>query len=240
MIMRVLLLWLFCCLPALAQVPKEVRLASEIWEGHTEADGSGLGWEVLRLVFEPAGVRLSYESVPYTRSVGLARSGRVHGWVGAYRDEVPGMHYPRWHYDADEIHAFGLRDAPALNLQNIGQYRLAWMRGYGYEQIFPGIRHFREIDRRVGAIGMLDRGHIDYFLEDHEDMRLMFEAAGEQPERFRSTPLGRVPLLVGFANTPEALALAELFDQRMEQLVRDGSLRPIFERWQQAYPFDNE
>jgi len=29
-----------------------------------------------------------------------------------------------------------------------------------------------------------------------------------------------------------------LFDQRMEQLVKSGELKPIFERWKQPYPFD--
>jgi polar amino acid transport system substrate-binding protein len=29
-----------------------------------------------------------------------------------------------------------------------------------------------------------------------------------------------------------------LFDKRMNELVADGSLRPIYQRWQQPYPFD--
>jgi hypothetical protein len=29
-----------------------------------------------------------------------------------------------------------------------------------------------------------------------------------------------------------------LYDRRMAQLVEQGSLRPLFERWQQPYPFD--
>ena len=62
---------------AQSELPGEIRLASEIWEAYTEADGTGLGWDVMREVFEPAGVRLDIHSVPYTRSVGLVQRGEA-------------------------------------------------------------------------------------------------------------------------------------------------------------------
>jgi polar amino acid transport system substrate-binding protein len=66
------------------EVPGQIRLASETWNDYTNADGSGLAWDVLREVFEPAGVKVKIRSVPYTRSVGLARRGEVDAWVGSY------------------------------------------------------------------------------------------------------------------------------------------------------------
>ena len=30
-----------------------------------------------------------------------------------------------------------------------------------------------------------------------------------------------------------------LYDQRMEQLVKSGELKPIFEKWKQPYPFSS-
>ena len=51
------LLTLLCVIPAwvLAQdesvVPGKIMLASEAWDGYTNADGSGLAWDVLRQVF---------------------------------------------------------------------------------------------------------------------------------------------------------------------------------------------
>lgn len=59
------------------QLPSEIQIASEAWEGHTNADGTGMGWDILREVFEPAGVALRILSVPYTRAVGLTQRGSV-------------------------------------------------------------------------------------------------------------------------------------------------------------------
>ena len=88
--------------------PGKVVLASEAWDDYTNADGSGLAWDLLRQVFEPAGVKLHTRNAPYTRSIGLAQRGEVDGWVGSYRDEVSGVVYPQWRYDADHIYALGL------------------------------------------------------------------------------------------------------------------------------------
>ena len=79
--------WLLCsvlfCSGALAQAAEldRVRIASEAWPGHTNADGSGLAWDIFRKVFEPVGVQLAIQSVPYTRSIGLVQRGEADAWV---------------------------------------------------------------------------------------------------------------------------------------------------------------
>ncbi|MFZ3203078.1 MAG: ABC transporter substrate-binding protein, partial [Pseudomonas sp.] len=64
-----ILLGLLGCSCAYAEpaAPREIRLASEVWQDHTNADGSGLAWDILRQVFEPEGIELVIQSVPYTR-----------------------------------------------------------------------------------------------------------------------------------------------------------------------------
>lgn len=115
--------------------PDEIRLASEVWEDYTETDGTGLAWDIMRRVFEPAGVRLDIHSVPYTRSVGLVQRGEADAWVGSYRDELKdGVFYPQYPYDRDQIVALSLKDKPLPTLDNLGEHRLVWVRGYRYEE----------------------------------------------------------------------------------------------------------
>lgn len=221
-------------------LPEKVHLVSEYWAGHTNRDGSGLAWEIMRQVFEPAGVKVDYGSVPYTRSVGLVQRGEADAWLGSYRNEVSeNIVYPRWPYDADRIAALGLADQPVPTLRDLGRYRLAWMRGYGFQKYLPGPLDFQEIERRSGILSMLERGHADFYIDAITEASDV-QASGPQPERFRITALTRLPLYVGFADTARGRALAELYDRRMAELVRDGSLRPIFRRWSQEYPFDED
>ena len=223
---------------AQSELPGEIRLASEVWEAYTEADGSGLGWDVMREVFEPAGVRLDIHSVPYTRSVGLVQRGEADAWVGSYRDEVEGpVFYPKHPYDRDQIVALGLKDKPVPTLDSLGKYRLVWVRGYGYEEYLPNVRDYREVQRRVGILGMLELGHADFYIDARPEVDQVLDRT-DKPQQYKVTNLMQLPLYLGFADTPRGHILAELFDQRMMQLVASGELRPIFARWQQPYPFD--
>ncbi len=223
---------------ALAATPTEIRLASEVWPGHTNADGSGVAWDIFRAVFEPAGIQLKIHSVPYTRSVGLVQRGGADAFVGSYLNEVQeGVFYPHWNYDADHISALGLVDTAPVDLQNVGSFRLAWVRGYAYEQYLPHLNHYQEVYRRDGILSMLELKHVDFYLDALTEVQDVLNEA-EDKSRFRITELTQLPLYLGFADTADGHALAKEFDTRMQQLVKDGSLRPIFARWQQPYPFD--
>lgn len=220
------------------QRPSEIQVASEVWEGHTNADGTGMAWDILREVFEPVGVVLHIQSVPYTRAVGLVQRGSVDAWVGSYRDEVgQGVLYPRWHYDYERVSALGLRDRPAPTLDTLGELRLVWLRGYEYQRYLPNVRHYREVRRHSDILGMLDLDHADFYIESHSELEALL-ADVAQRERYQVTELTRLPLYIGFADNPRGRVLTDLFDRRMTTLVKAGALRPIFERWQQPYPFD--
>lgn len=220
------------------QLPSDIQIASEVWEDHTNADGTGMGWDILREVFEPAGVTLRILSVPYTRSVGLTQRGSVDAWVGSYREEVDeGVHYPRWHYDVEQIGALGLQGRPAPTLEGLGELRLIWLRGYEYQRYLPNVQHYREVRRHSGILGMLDLGHADFYIDARVEIEALL-ADVAQRDRYQLTDLTKLPLYLGFADNPKGRALADLFDRRMTQLVEAGTLKPIFARWQQPYPFD--
>lgn len=226
------------CAQAESALPQEIRLASEVWQGHANADGTGLAWDILRQVFEPAGIELVIQIVPYTRSIGLVQRGGADAWVGSYSNEVgEGVFYPRWHYDVDQISALGLIEQPVPTLATLGGASLVWVRGYEYQRYLPNLKHYREIQRRSGILPMLDYGHANFYIDAQTEVDEVLEGAADRA-RYRVTPLTRLPLYLGFADNPRGRALAQLYDRRMEQLVESHSLRPLFERWQQPYPFD--
>jgi polar amino acid transport system substrate-binding protein len=227
-----------CSVQANAPVPEQVRIASEVWEDYTHADGTGLAWDIMRLVFEPAGVALQIQSVPYTRSIGLVQRGEADAWLGSYFNEVDeGVFYPRLPYDTDQIAALGLANQPLPSLATLGEFRLVWIRGYEYQRYLPNLRQYREVQRRSGILGMLDLGHADFYIDALTEVEDVLDTT-KAPERYRLTVLTALPIYLGFADNPRGRALAELYDRRMEQLLAEGRLREVFARWQQPYPFD--
>jgi len=217
-------------------LPKQIQLVSEEWIDYTNADGTGVAWDVLRKVFEPAGVKVVTQSAPYSRAVGLVKRGEADAWVGSYKEENGDNLYPRWHFDMDHIYALGLASKPVPTSQNVGKYRLAWVRGYDYGSYLPDVHEFREIQRREGILPMLEHDRVDFYIDSQTEVDYVLNQAS-QPERFRRTHVAALPLYLAFARNDQAKALRDLFDKRMAELVRSGELKPIFEHWRQPYPF---
>ncbi|MBP5969106.1 MULTISPECIES: substrate-binding periplasmic protein [Pseudomonas] len=220
-----------------ASSPSVIHLASEVWEDYTAADGQGLAWDVLRKVFEPVGVKLDIRSEPYTRSVGLAQRAEVDACVGSYHEEFSDLLYPRWNFDTDHVYALGLASNPAPTLETLGSYRLAWVRGYDYQSYLPNVQRFNEVIRRTGILSMLTHNRADYYIDALTEINYVLSRARD-PSLFRTTHVVELPLYLCFANTPQARMLMALFDRRMDQLVKSGELKPIFEKWKQPYPFE--
>ncbi|WP_110993355.1 substrate-binding periplasmic protein [Pseudomonas sichuanensis] len=214
----------------------QVRLVSEEWLDYTNADGSGVAWDVLRKVFEPAGVKVVTQSAPYSRAVGLVRRGEADAWVGSYKEENDDNLYPRWHFDMDHIYALGLAGKAPPTPENVGQYRLAWVRGYDYASYLPNVHNFREVQRREGILPMLEHDRVDFYIDAQTEVDFVL-GQSPHPERFRSTHVAELPLYLAFTRSEQGKALSALFDKRMAELVRSGELKPIFERWKQPYPF---
>ncbi|OLF52246.1 substrate-binding periplasmic protein [Pseudomonas chlororaphis] len=222
-----------------AALPGKIRVASEEWDNYTQADGQGMAWDILREVFESQGVKLDRRSVPYTRSVGLVQRREVDALVGSYRDEIEGALYPRWNYDTDHIYSLGLATNPAPTLATLGSYRLVWVRGYKYQDYLPNLKRFNEIRRRIGILPMLQQGRADFYIDALTEVDFVLSQAAD-PSLFRRSHLAELPLFLGFADNERGQALCALFDRRMDELVKNGRLRPIFQRWNQPYPFDVE
>ncbi|MBF7730908.1 substrate-binding periplasmic protein [Pseudomonas sp. N040] len=240
LVISVLLCGIFAALPARAAedpLPAEILAVSEAWEGYTNADGSGLGWELLRKIFQPAGVRVRTEAMPYTRAIGLVQRGKADVWLGSYQDEVSGVIYPRWHYDTDQVFALGLAASPQPDAASIGRFRLFWMRGYDYQDHLANVSIYSEIQRREVVLEMLQNRRADFYIDAVEEIDGVLAKAADQ-SAFRVTRLTSLPLYMGFAPNARGRAFAALFDQRMSELVNSGQLRAIFAGWNKPYPFD--
>lgn len=223
------------------EVPAQVRLASERWEDYTNADGTGIAWDIMRKVFEPAGVKVVVSSVPYSRAIGLVKRGEADAWVGSYHEESADNIYPRWHFDSDHIYALSLSSKPVPTVDNLGQFKLSWVRGYDYQRYLPKVGEYREVQRREGILPMLERGRVDFYIDAQTEVDYVLDQAVEaERNKFRSTHIAELPLYLAFGKTERGRALMALFDQRMDKLVASGELRAIFAHWEQPYPFAKE
>ena len=95
---------------------------------------------------------------------------------------------------------------------------------------------FNQIERRTGISADLSRA-ADYYIDALTEVQAVVRDAAD-PAQYRYSHLAELPLFLGFADTAQARTLMALYDRRMAELVKSGELKPIFEKWQQPYPFN--
>ncbi len=66
---------------------KEVLVVSECWIDLTNKDGSGLYFDIVRMVYELVGIKVKIKIFPYNRSSMMVKKKRADVWLGSYLDE---------------------------------------------------------------------------------------------------------------------------------------------------------
>jgi polar amino acid transport system substrate-binding protein len=235
--------WLtLLCLPGVgyAEDLTEITLSSEEWEGATQADGSGLYWDIIRLVYEPVGIKVNWSITSYARSVALVKQKRIDAWVGSYLDEESGVIYPKSHFDADEVSALFIRksDQPWQGESSLEGKNVAWIKGYELHDYLDAKFNNRELLNRDAVIELLSDGRLDYFIDARPEIQTHFGEVIEKDPRFAVETIKRLNLYLGFANTLKGQRLADIFDERFPELIKSGELKPLFEKWAFIYIFE--
>ena len=104
-----------------------IHFASEEWEGFTNADGTGLYWDIFRMIYEPVGISVQFEIVPYIRATKMVQDQQADAAVAVYFDEFDQALFPIRHFDYDVVSAL-------FKKGNVG----AWGRGSESEWT-PGV-----------------------------------------------------------------------------------------------------
>lgn len=220
-----------------------IRVSSEQWDGATHRDGSGLYWDIIRAVYEPAGIAVQHRIVPYARSIReVTVTDKADAWVASYMDEIEGPLYPEMHFDADYVGAVynpeltrGVNGQETLEGREVG-----WMRGYAYDQYLSVEVNATQIDNRHGGLRMVKEGRIDFFVDAQVEIDTALEKTG-LGELLESGTVLELPLYLGFADTERGRELRKIWDRRMQELLVDGTISKLYREYEWGvWPFDEQ
>ncbi|MDY0094397.1 MAG: transporter substrate-binding domain-containing protein [Candidatus Vecturithrix sp.] len=234
---------LFClAIAAIGQEPDQVttiHVVTPEWEGYTEKDGTGVYFDLVRAVYEPAGVVMTYEIVPWKRGMEMLERKTADALLGEFYNEEFRM--PRYPMDFDET-SVGFKTsniAEWTGIQALAGKTLAWLRGYNYH-IEPEMAAIEckwlEVDSPEQALKMLERGRVDGYLDTTDEIEFYLEQLQLDAEQYQIEALWTRNLYLRFADTPKSDALIAIYDQRIPGLLASGELQKIFEKWDVPFP----
>jgi len=239
----VVLVCLFASASAFAQNEGQhdidkVRFLSESWEGITNTDGTGLCWELFRKVYEPVGIEVTFEIVPYARSVRMVQDKQADVTVGVYKDEFDKALFSDWHYLQDIVLVVFKKGAVAeWKGEDSLSGRIGWIRGYAFNEYLTKEVKFYETDDRETGLKMLERDRLDFFLDTEAELKAALEAGVVDPKNLQVETILKLNVYLAFADNDRGRKLRKIFDDRMAELVKSGDLKPSYEKWGLRYPF---
>ena len=153
---------------------KEVaKFTSDTWQGFTNLNGEGLYWDIIRRVYEPYNIDVSFETTNYTRSVALLKNNKVHVYVGSYLNEKDFAKYPNYPIDTDFVAACtSIESKENISKASILKETVIWIKDYGYQTIFGHKIQYKEIPDRETGLKMVASGRAMYFIDAYSDIKI--------------------------------------------------------------------
>jgi polar amino acid transport system substrate-binding protein len=230
-----------CAIAAPAKV-EQINVVSEVWANATEQSGRGLYWDILRLVYEKENISLSFESMPYARSVMKVKNGEADAWIGASLNEVPDAIYPQYPLDKDHYYALYLTGKVSewQGQKSLENKRVGWVRGYELDQHLQVKVEYKEFIKLKVGLNRLKAGKLDFILDAKYDLEQAMIAFGKDSSQYQMQKIIELPIYLGFANNDRGRYLAKVYDQRLAELIASGEIRTLFDKHQwPSYPFED-
>lgn len=240
-----------CCLllwPVGVAVAEPLSVRADYWyplNGEPDSERPGFAIEILRGIFSDSEWEIDYQLADWSRSLELARDGRIDCVVGVYRSEAPKLAYPEtplaWDTAAFYVRADSdWRYHDPSSLQDVSVGLIA---GYGYgEKLDRYIVEHRGDERLRFMHGhqplrrnlkKLMRGRVDVLVESPFVMESQLRRMGLSDQVREAGRVGqRMPLY--FACNPDREGVTGLlsdFDRGMRELRETGEVGEIMSRY---------
>ena len=230
------------------QSKQTLRVVADHWPGDTNADGTGAYYDLLRLVFEPLGYRISHKVLPMKRAIATMNHGveadiLLADWSAAHlaqgkqyqMDKIVVPQYPISQEYVLAIFAPGstLSWRDVLLDRNM---RVAWVKGYNYH-MHLGLEHHRitRITNSGQGIKMLHKQHLDCFFDDKTEIDQVLGQGEFKDTVMRQEVVMKRKLYPIFHNNALGQKLAKQYDKRISKLMASGDIYPFYQRYGKDY-----
>ena len=223
--------------PSHAAEVKKLRFVSESWEGYTNKDNTGLYFDLLNAALGSESYEMTL--IPWKRAQKEFGAGKFDGLVG--EDSTAKASYPRWPIDVNAFGAlYDTKKLPTWNRAALKDLKVIWVRGYDVNKFATELKPFAEVQDMAQGVKMVMGGRADVFIDFQKDIESYAKKNKIKltNHKVEKTDIPGGFTFVCFRKGDEGATLAKKFDASMDQLMKDGKLKPIYEKYQYGHYFD--
>jgi len=241
----VLLFLVLCQLPVAAAT---LSVRADEWmpyNGNARDAKPGYMVEVLRAIFEPQGITVDYQTMPWTRSITETKKGEYDAVIGADRQEAVGFVLPAEAMGVNSS-SFFVKSGNSWTyngIPSLEKVKLGVIDGYSYsEGMTEYVQAKKNTDRVFVTSGddaltklikMLQAGRIEAIIENPVVMVHALKGSGMSAQIVNAGNMGiKDELFVAFSPArPSSAGYARKFDDGLRQLRKDGKLKEIMNKY---------
>tara|TARA_R110001592_G_scaffold65156_2_gene200059 strand:+ start:580 stop:1278 length:699 start_codon:yes stop_codon:yes gene_type:complete len=207
-------------------------IVTPAWKTFTEEDGTGFYFELMKMLYEPIGIKIDYQITPWARSVAMISLKQADALVGSYLEQADLFHYPQqaiWRDISSVVFKpsiFKWKGIDSLQNKNIG-----WIRGYGYDAYFDVPMNVTKLIDNKQAWKLLELNRIDFYIESLTDLKLYMQENTINSNEYEIENVLSKDMYVRFAKTAQGKKFADIFDQRIVELKQNGQLKELYLKW---------
>lgn len=211
------------------------------YNGEPGADKPGYAVEVLQTIFEAEGIKIDYQTMPYTEALDAAREGKVGAVIGANEKEGHGLLFPKLPIGEPQV-CLLTRAKDNIEWQSIRTLsgkKLGVIKGYSYwDGLDSYIAHSKDIVSEEGdapldvLFAKLESGEISVLAETEPVLLWHLRTTKKDRNDFKAI-YKHVPdpIFVAFSNDEQGKSYCALFDKGLKSLRTSGALAKILAKY---------
>ncbi len=212
---------------------KSVKVVSEEWVDCTNSDGTGLYFDLLRLVCNSRGIGVDVSIRPYARSTQMVEKGQADVVIGPYIDEISNVIYPEYPFSGDRVVAL-TRKGVVDDWQgedSIKGKKVAWIRGYSFGDYINVPMNASEIGDRRQGIRMLQAKRIDFLIDAPSDIEDTIKKMKLNRSDFEMKDVEMLHMYTCFVKSAKGEELAKIWDEEFPKRVKSGEVKELFKKY---------
>ncbi|NVK37743.1 MAG: transporter substrate-binding domain-containing protein [Gammaproteobacteria bacterium] len=222
-----------------------LTIRADYWypmNGESSSAHPGYMIELARAIFEPKGVKVDYDTMPWIRAIQQTREGEFDCVVGAYKNDAPDFLFPNEHWGKDQTTFYVMKqDAWRYDqaLTSLKNRQIGTISGYSYGKTLDQYFAENKVQEVSGDhaldtnIKKLLSGRIDTIIESEYVMQSQLSllqlseviiAAGQTQQGF--------PMYFACGpNNPKSARWIELVNETLPKLKASGKFEAILHRY---------
>jgi uncharacterized protein (TIGR02285 family) len=202
---------------------KELTIGVPEWKGYTNADGTGVYFDLLRQTFPDDTFNIKIDS--YNRTLANFHKNKLDIIVGVFREDIKQGVFPLWHLDI-EAATTAFYDPTKIQLTHLSDLEdltVSWLRGYKFNNFIPYVTSPYLVNTLETGFELVTKNRVNVFIDYPYNVPTKYQQTLASLEVMPSRHI-----YVAFQNNTSGLNLANQYDKMMPLLRDSGVLADVY------------